>query len=426
MPSFHHLQHHIHRYGLKNKPLYLLSSVILFYALFDGVITYTTPLLLTEAGFSQSMMGFIIGTSSITGMIFDFIICRIFKNANFRKIFLAVFVLCSLYPLVLGSANSIWAFLLAMGIWGIYFDLGNFGSLNFLSKYVKPKEHISSAGVFQVFKSCASILAPLFAGLAIGTQVGWKPFILAWLFLGIAFVFFLALLFVSKNQKEIVSHTALSSSRPLRMSLLKELHLWIMTITMLRPLLLLMVLVTIYGSFFWTIGPLFAQEFTGLEGFEGLFITAYELPFVISGWFVGSLALKMGKERAALFAFLIGSILMATISLTHQPAIILALIFSSSFFISFCIPTLNGVYANYISEAPAIEKEIEGVNDMSFNMGYIIGPMLAGFLAENFGYAQAFSTIAIIGTICGLLLIKTVSQKVPLKNLYDYASSIEP
>lgn len=233
IPSLYHFHSQIRRHNLSHKTLYLVSAMILFYSLFDGIISYVTPLILTQAGFSESTMGLIISSSSVAGMIFDFIICRVFKNANFRKIFFVVFILCGLYPLILGSAQSVWIFVIAMALWGIYFDLGNFGGLNFLSNYIVKREHTSSSGVMQVFKSLGYILAPILAGLTIGEAVGWEPFILAWIFLIISFVFFLSItiLEVTKTKKHPVQKVQPTVPA---LSIFQEMHLWARTITLLR------------------------------------------------------------------------------------------------------------------------------------------------------------------------------------------------
>jgi hypothetical protein len=93
--------------------------MVLFWATYDGLMTYVTPLLMEEQNFSNSVIGLIIATSSITGALFDFLICKFFKNTDFRRVFMLMFALCFFYPLLLWQANIIWIFLFAMSVWGI-------------------------------------------------------------------------------------------------------------------------------------------------------------------------------------------------------------------------------------------------------------------------------------------------------------------
>ena len=137
MQSFQHLVMHLRHYGKQHQALYFLALMILFWSIFDGMTTYVTPLVMTQAGMSKTMMGFIIGTSSVFGAGFDFLMCKIFKHGHFRQIFILMFGLCFGYIGVLYLAKGVGLFLLAMALWGVYYDLKNFGSFDFVSRFVK-------------------------------------------------------------------------------------------------------------------------------------------------------------------------------------------------------------------------------------------------------------------------------------------------
>ena len=86
----------------------------------------------------------------------------------------------------------------------------------------------------------------------------------------------------------------------------------------------------------------------------------------------------------------------------------IAVIFVASFFISMSLPAINAAYADYISEAPYVEGEIEGLEDFAFNIGYVAGPILAGVLADLVSIKGAFSTLGLFGTgLAAVLLIVT-------------------
>src|SRR4030042_5053659 len=107
MRDLRHLMLHVKTYGQKHQALYLLSLVILFWAVFDGITTYVTPLVLTENGMSKTVMGLIIGSSSVFGAGFDFLMCKLFKNSYYRRVFLAMFAGSALYLLVLATAKTL-------------------------------------------------------------------------------------------------------------------------------------------------------------------------------------------------------------------------------------------------------------------------------------------------------------------------------
>lgn len=169
----------------------------------------------------------------------------------------------------------------------------------------------------------------------------------------------------------------------------------------------------IFDSFFWTLGPILAESYKDLHPFNGLFLTVYTLPFIFIGWFVGPITRKFGKKRTAFASFFIGSFFLSFFFLFHNPYLILGDIFLSSVFIGFTIPAIDGAYADYINETPKVEKEIEALNDFSTNLGYFIGPILAGLLADLVGHAQTFS---VLGFMCfGVALILFVSSPRKIK-----------
>ncbi|MDD3035788.1 MAG: MFS transporter [Candidatus Saccharimonadaceae bacterium] len=386
----------------------------MFWCVFDGLLSYITPIVLTEAGFSETMMGIIIGTSSIAGAVFDFFLCRVFKKASFKRIFLIMFIVCAIYPLILWQAKSFWVFIIAMALWGIYYDLFNFGSLDYLGNNTNKQEHASSSGVLQVFRSLGYLLAPIFAGFVIGEAVGWESFALSWVFLLIAAVFYIGLVRMTKEKKRETECQELVCDN---LQIKKEIRLWKKTTSLLKPVLILSVLISTYDAFFWTIGPLFAESFKGMENFQGLFLTAYELPALIVGWFIGKATVKLGKKRTAFAAFGIGSVILAILPLISSPFIAIVTIFFASLFLSMAAPAINGTYADYVEEAPKAEKEIEAVSDFSFNIGYIVGPIAAGVLADNFSNSIAFSILSVFGFIIVIILFKITPRKINVSPL---------
>lgn len=400
--------------------MYTMSIMVMFWCIFDGILTYITPLVLTEAGFSETMMGIIIGTSSIAGALFDFLLCRIFKKSSFRRIFLVLFMLCAVYPLILWHAQSFWTFIAAMALWGTYYDLYSFGSMDFVGNYTDKDEHASSAGVLQVFRSLGYLLAPIIAGFAIGEVVGWKSFAISWVFLFMAFVFFITLVKLTKKKRTKQECEELICEN---LEIKREFRLWEKTSLLLKPVLILTLLISTYDAFFWTIGPLFAESFHGLDNFEGLFLAAYELPALMVGWFIGKATIKLGKKRTAYAAFGIGSLILATLPLISSPFMAIGMIFIASMFLAMAIPAINGTYADYIAEAPKAEKEIEAVSDFSSNLGYVIGPITAGILADTFSNSIAFSIMSIIGVVIVLILFKITPREINVSPLEKMGSA---
>lgn len=378
--------------GLRqHESLYLLSLVILFWAVFDGITTYVTPLVLTEAGISKTIMGLIISSSSVFGAVFDFLMCKLFKNSHYRRVFLVMFAFSFFYLLALATAKTPWLFLLAMVLWGVYYDLKNFGSFDFVARFVRSAEHSSGFGVLSVFQASGYLLAPLLAGVI--------PFITAGVFLLIAF---LILLFLFKREKVYIQEPMTVQYR--YRGFLSEINLWRRLDRVLLPVLIMVMTLNIIDAFFWTIGPL-------LTG-GSLFLTAYQLPALLVGWFVGSVTAKFGKKNTAFVSLLAGSLVLGLLGYLDKPVLIITAVFFSSLLMSLSWPALKAAFADYLKEAGKYEKEIESLEDLYTNLGFVVGPALAGFLADQLGNAKAFSVLGLFGVVTAVYLMKITPKKI--------------
>jgi MFS family permease len=382
--------------------------MMLFWAIYEGIISYMTPLIIINNGISETLMGIIIGTSSISGAFFDFIACRIFKNTYYKRMFLIMFSICLIYPLILSQANSFVIYLLAMSLWGVYFDLKNIGNFDFVGRHTAKTEHASSFGLIQVFQSVGFLLAPILVGFLIAENFNYKPLVLAWIFLVMAAIFF-GLLFFSKDKTAGYKETEYGDRKKTWAGLLLD---WKDLGKILFPVLILTLMINFIDSFFWTVGPIFAESLTEMKKFAGFFMTAYSLPALLVGWIVGSLTRKHGKKKTAFITLLIGSIFLSLINFIDNTILVILNILIASFFISMSWPAINGAYADYISETPHYEKEIAGLEDFFTNLGYVLGPVLAGVIADNIGTAGAFSLLGMIGIIVAIILLIITPKKI--------------
>jgi MFS family permease len=142
-------------------------------------------------------------------------------------------------------------------------------------------------------------------------------------------------------------------------------------------------------------------------------MTAYSLPSLMVGWIVGAITVKLGKKRTAYGSLIIGMALLACMTLVQSSFLItIILIFFASMFVSIALPTVNGVYADLITEKAQYEHEVESLSDFYTNLGFVIGPISAGIMADAFGNAGAFSIVGIVGLIIALFLYRIAPEKI--------------
>ena len=96
----------------------------------------------------------------------------------------------------------------------------------------------------------------------------------------------------------------------------------------------------------------------------------------------------------------------------HNPYLILLDVFVASSFLGFSFPALNGAFSDYLVESANREREIEALGDFYTNIGYVVGPMVAGLLADKVGIAGSFSYLGIFCAVCGALLLVMAPRKI--------------
>jgi MFS family permease len=166
---------------------------------------------------------------------------------------------------------------------------------------------------------------------------------------------------------------------------------------------------------FWTIGPLLVESWVDLGILGSLFLTAYLLPPLFMGWLVGPMTGLLGKKKTAIIALLLASLVLTGFFFVSNHIMLIFLALFIGLFVSVAYPANSGTYADYISESESVGTEIESQADLATNIGYVIGPILAGFLADTFGNIFAFGIIGIIGIAISLLLLLITPRKIKIK-----------
>ncbi len=390
--------------------IFVFGCVVLFWTMADSVGQYIAPLLMQQHGFSNTMIGFILGSSSITGALFDFLICKIFKNTDFRRVFLVMFALCAVYPALLWSASTLPLFLLAMAVWGIYFDLYGFGTFDFIGRYSKKAEQSSAFGIAQIFRALGQLLAPLIVGFVIVEIIDWRAFGLYWLFLTTGFVFLLMLFTLYRKRDSLTEHIP---SR--RKHFLIELRLWEKIGWHMMPMLFTTFYLWTIDAFFWTFAPLYAETVGLSARFGGFLLAAFVFPVLVVGWFVGPITKWFGKKRTAFAALLIGSLILSCFALVADPFLRIFVVLFASLFTSIALPSINSWYAGYIADVPSVEAETEGLEDFAMNIAYVFGPFIAGVLADTVGMTNAFSLLGLAGFLAAIVLLSVTPRSVIIR-----------
>lgn len=401
-----------------------MCAMMLFWTLSEGIVSFIVPLKIAGSGVSDTLLGVILGTSSIAGALFDLVVVRLFKNTYYKRIFAIMFALCLAFPLIIIQATTPLLFVLGMVVWGIYYDLRNIGNFDYIARTTKKEDHAKNFGMLQVFQSVGWILGPIIVGFLVGEQVGWEPFAAIYIFLGIALACFIILSLVTGDRKS-KPHDA-RKEKECRRGNWSEIRMMGATAQAILPALLVIFALNFTDAFFWSIGPLFAEH-SGLGGFAGLFMAAWSVPGLLLGWHAGKIAKKFGKERTAYVAQFLGAVCLFPLASINSGVMVVGIVFLAAMFTAVAWPAIQGAFADYIDQRPDLEKEIEGLEDFYTNLGYVFGPILAGVLADFVGYGSTFSLLGFMVASFSLFLVASYRTRINLhKNGPLLICDVEP
>lgn len=410
MRAFRHIIHQTSVFGFKKSITLPVIGMVFFWSFYDSILSFIMPLLITQNGFSKTEMGFIIGSSSIAGAVFDILLSKLLTRPHYRRLYLMVFILSFVFIGLLYSAKLFWLYIIAMAVWGMYWDLYHFANVNLVSRTVPKQQNSAAFGLLAVFHSLGNLAAPIAAGFVIGAVITATPFMLSGVMLGISFIFYLRLVLINKKENS-------NDQPPLGLpstNWLQELRLLKQVGSQLMPILLLIFLIFVTDAFFWTLMPLIGESGT-FGHYGGLLLGAYVLPIIITGLCIGPLTKKFGKKKTALYSFLIGSVLISTLPYTQNPSLFIATIFSASIFFAITLPAIHGANSDYIAETAPREKEIQGLADLFYNLGWTVGPIGAGILADLVGNVHSFTFLGITCAVITLVLIKVTPKEINIK-----------
>lgn len=383
-------------------------SIILFFIfLANAILSFWVPNLLTDIFKSPAKVGLIISFSSLIGFLADITLPQILRGISVRALVLWAIVGIFVFALLLffGMESSlILIFLLAMGIWGIYYEFVMFSEQQYISDTIPYRSHSASWALLDIFKNLGYLLGPIIGGYLI--IFGGRGYIYSSVtFAGIALI----ILVFSKKLH----------SRPVeidfsKVNILKEVEHWVVLFKTVWPVVTLSIFLGLIDAAFWTTGVIWTEKLME-ESFFGMFlIPAYQLPSLFMGLVVARWSVVHGKKRLALQYFLIASIFLAALGLTSIVPLLIFMVFMASVMLSVTYPMIEAVYSNILARMGRERGHLIGLSSSAGSISYIIGPALCGYIASLVGEGMTFLIVGAGGIIVALLLFLVTPKKLKL------------
>ncbi len=392
-----------------------LSVVMGLFLVFfsDAVLSYWVPNFLEESLGGSLLMGLVMAFSSVVGLGADLIFPEIFKGTGVRRMMAMaigsslVFSGVLLVATILGVGGVTWPLvvvaLVAMGVWGIYYELMGFADRQFVAESVPREKRTSVWAVLGMFKGLAYFLGPLLAGFLIekgNSQLLVVTGSLTMVGYGVFRCLKLGEEPVKVDKEEI--------------SLVKEISHWRVLLVHVWPVVIVSLMLGLVDATFWTVGTIWSETLAKNSWWGGWFLSAYMLPSLFMGFVVVKWGIYEHKKKWSEIFMLVAGIMLAGLGVSEAIAWQLIMVVLMSMMLAVTYPLTDAVYSDIVARMGKERKHLIGLSNSTLSMAYIVGPILAGGLAEWMGERQTFVVMGLVMVVVASVLLLVTPKKLKL------------
>lgn len=364
-----------------HKYILILGIATGIYSIGNGAIFFLLPILSSNLTENFAIIGFLIAIPSIISMFFDIPTGGLSDRIGRKK--LAILGLCGmiLFALLLPTANSILVLAIFLLLLGFSNQLINVPIRAYLMD-ISPKDKTSKYFSVQTTGMQIGFAAgPIIAGILLSQELVKGITMVSLLYIITCLISILILYFGFKEtvkggspiftgMRSLIRKDKIFMREILDYATLKSAGLMIFLLT-------LMFIIT--DGLIWAIEPLYYKQ--GIDpGTVGIILSMFVIPFVFFQIPAGFIADKIGKIKVLITGLLLAGSFLILFGLTRDISGMMITAFISTFGLALAIPSIDGLLTDISSGKE--RGGIVGVWDVSEDLGYIIGPIVGGIIAE--------------------------------------------
>lgn len=396
------------------RSVYLLFCVLLTaLALGDATMGYAAPLLVERiTNGSDTLMGVVLAASSVVGIVADYVFSRFFPTKGSLFFLRILFLFVFFFPIPFLLSTHLVAALIAMGMWGVYFEAMVFANMHAVDETVPTRDHAWAWGMNTILRTFAWIAGPMIASILYDPDRPLSPVRFSIFAYALGVIAFVILLMTAKK-----SHSHHKTALPQERSFATQLLLWRQYGRVLWPLLGFTIIYYLIESAFFSIGPLFAETLSAIHPLGGVFVSLSSLPGLFIGFLLPRLSLPFGKKRLSYLGGIIAGVGFLALGMSTDAGTILLTTFVGSVGLSLWLPSLSAVFQDFVGRAGNYGNDLIGLMAMAGSLAYILGPILNGHLSDRLGEQAVFAVWGIVALLYSSVLFFIVGRKVRLPTI---------
>ena len=389
----------------------LTVSVILFFVyLGDAILSDWVPSFMQVALGGSLFMGLVFSFSSVVGFVTDLIFPQLLRKFKARRLILLAIAANLIFSgILLWTTTWSWLvlFLLAMAVWGVYYELLWFGSAQFVSDNVPTESRSGVWGVLSVFKSLAYFIGPIVGSWLAISRGNMTTVVVAAAMVCVGYV-----VWVLTSKKEKMHEQEIEPVE--KFDIGEEVGYWKVLFVHVWPVLLISLTMGLIDATYWTTGAVLSDIMArdGLLG--GLFLPAYMLPPIFMGVILAKWGVYKGKKKIAEIFLLFAGVFLALLGLKESLWSMLLLSFLTGVALSIAWPMVDAVYSDILARMGTERKHMVGLSSSTTSLAYIIGPITAGFISSRVGERMTFVVMGVLTVIVAIVLLFVTPRKLRL------------
>lgn len=389
----------------------LTVSVILFFVyLGDAILSDWVPSFMQVALGGSLFMGLVFSFSSVVGFVTDLIFPQLLRKFKARRLILLAIAANLIFSgILLWTTTWSWLvlFLLAMAVWGVYYELLWFGSAQFVSDNVPTESRSGVWGVLSVFKSLAYFIGPIVGSWLAISRGNMTTVVVAAAMVCVGYV-----VWVLTSKKEKMHEQEIEPVE--KFDIGEEVGYWKVLFVHVWPVLLISLTMGLIDATYWTTGAVLSDIMArdGLLG--GLFLPAYMLPPIFMGVILAKWGVYKGKKKIAEIFLLFAGVFLALLGVKESLWSMLLLSFLTGVALSIAWPMVDAVYSDILARMGTERKHMVGLSSSTTSLAYIIGPITAGFISSRVGERMTFVVMGVLTAIVAIVLLFVTPRKLRL------------
>lgn len=384
----------------------------------DASLAYFVPNYIETTFQSSVVMGLVMATSSLVGLLADLLLPQLLPRLSVKKALLltSIFQLTFIGVLLLTLLSPrLWLFFLAMASWGLYFEFLAFSAKIFVTKKVPhPMNSIAWANI--IFgRSLSYVVGPVLVTALIfrGNLTVLLTVLVISLLAQLASVLFP----IKPTAQEKQTENMISTPHPWQ-----EIKYWGTLFKVAWPALLITFLFSVIDATFWTIGTILAISLENVFFYAFLFLPLYVIPMVLSQLILMKKAVSSNKERLAALFLLLGAVTLSLIGKQPGNWLLLLIALLTGFFNSLAYTLAEAMHTDLEDRMGVHRQHLIGLSNSLFSLGYVVGPILAGVLSGIYYEQFSFSIIGVGAALIslGVLVFAPKRTVLPQKEMQGW------